>query len=163
LLSLQIAPLSAALAATAGRVPGGLVERAAGRIYARLAFHNGEACADEVRAAFGRHYRTAEDVRRITVQSARLVRCLSDGRLLRDAVRLNRPLLVVWGRNDRLVPLADGERLVRAVVDCRLHIVEQCGHCPQLEQPEAFLSAVEPFLRARSQPVAADSPAALPA
>lgn len=149
LLTAQVAPLGALAVATAGRIPTGLVQRAAGRIYARLTFHDGGACSGEVRDGFAAHYRGAEDIRRLTVQGARLVRCLGDGRLLRESVRLRQPLLVVWGRHDRLVPVGDGERIARTVPGCRLHVVEDCGHCPQLERPDRFLAAVEPFLRAR--------------
>ena len=150
LLSVQLAPLSAVLAAGAGRLPGGLVERTAARIYPRLTFHDAAACSAETRAAFARHYRGAADVRRLTVHGPRLVRSLADGRLLRDAVRLRQPLLVVWGRSDRLIPVGDGVRVTRAVVDGRLCVIDECGHCPQLERPDDFLAAVEPFLRAQA-------------
>jgi pimeloyl-ACP methyl ester carboxylesterase len=158
LLSVQLAPISAALAVGAGRLPGGLVERTAARIYPRLTFHDATACSAETRAAFARHYRGADDVRRLTAHGPRLVRSLADGRLLRDAVRLRQPLLVVWGRNDRLIPVGDGVRVTRAVVDGRLCVIDECGHCPQLERPDDFLAAVEPFLRARAagRPAASD-------
>lgn len=167
LLGVQLAPVGAAVAAGAGWLPGGLVERAAGRIYARLAFHDGNACASETRRAFARHYRRGDDVRRIAAQGTRLVQDLSDGRLIRDSVRLRQPVLVVWGRYDRLVPIADGERLLRAVPHARMQVIEQCGHCPQLEQPDRFLTAVEPFLRAlngaRAMAQPQDDAEALPA
>jgi pimeloyl-ACP methyl ester carboxylesterase len=61
--------------------------------------------------------------------------------------RVTQPVLVVWGREDRLVPLARSERLLRRLPQARLHVLEQCGHLPMLEQPAAFNRAAEGFLR----------------
>jgi pimeloyl-ACP methyl ester carboxylesterase len=64
------------------------------------------------------------------------------GRLWRASVRA----LVVWGRHDRLVPLAHGEAYVAALPDARLEILEGAGHYPYLEMPELFAATVERFL-----------------
>jgi pimeloyl-ACP methyl ester carboxylesterase len=61
--------------------------------------------------------------------------------------RVTQPVLVLWGREDRLVPLARSQRLLRRLPQARLHVLEQCGHLPMLEQPAAFNRAVEGFLR----------------
>jgi pimeloyl-ACP methyl ester carboxylesterase len=61
--------------------------------------------------------------------------------------RVTQPVLVVWGREDRLVPLRRSERLLRRLPQARLHVLEQCGHLPMLEQPTAFNRAVSGFLR----------------
>lgn len=60
--------------------------------------------------------------------------------------RVTQPVLVVWGREDRLVPLKRSERLLRRLPHARLHVLDQCGHLPMLEQPAAFNRAVEGFL-----------------
>jgi pimeloyl-ACP methyl ester carboxylesterase len=62
--------------------------------------------------------------------------------------RVTQPVLVVWGREDRLVPLKRSERLLRRLPHARLHVLERCGHLPMLEQPAAFNRAVDGFLRA---------------
>src|SRR5437899_319840 len=51
LLTVQLAPLSAAVAAGTGWLPGRLVERGAARIYPRLTFHDGDACDAKMRQA----------------------------------------------------------------------------------------------------------------
>jgi pimeloyl-ACP methyl ester carboxylesterase len=61
--------------------------------------------------------------------------------------RVTQPVLVVWGRQDRLVPLARSTRLLRRLPHARLHVLEQCGHLPMLEQPAAFNRTVGGFLR----------------
>ena len=56
------------------------------------------------------------------------------------------PTLVVWGDQDKLLPLADGEQLVRTLPDATLHVVEGCGHAVPEEQPEALVQVVRAFL-----------------
>ena len=59
------------------------------------------------------------------------------------------PALVVWGDDDRIVPLERGEALRwRRCRKRRLEIVEDCGHCVDMEQPEALAKLVAPFVAA---------------
>ncbi len=55
--------------------------------------------------------------------------------------------LIVQGGSDRLVRVAAVRALAKARHDWRLEILEGVGHVPQLEAPERFLAAVEPWLR----------------
>jgi 2-hydroxy-6-oxonona-2,4-dienedioate hydrolase len=59
---------------------------------------------------------------------------------------IGEPTLVVWGRDDRIVPLSSGEEIAAAMPAGRLVVLQQCGHWPQFEQPDAFHEAVLPFL-----------------
>jgi pimeloyl-ACP methyl ester carboxylesterase len=61
--------------------------------------------------------------------------------------RVTQPVLVVWGRQDRLVPLARAQGLLRGIPHARLHALDGCGHLPMLEQPGAFNRVVAEFLR----------------
>ena len=56
------------------------------------------------------------------------------------------PTLVLVGRDDRLTPPKYAAFLARAVPGARLVEVEDAGHFPQLEQPEAVNSALRAFL-----------------
>jgi pimeloyl-ACP methyl ester carboxylesterase len=56
------------------------------------------------------------------------------------------PTLVVWGRDDRIVPLECGERYAKALGDARLEIVEGAGHFVEMEKPEALASLVTRFV-----------------
>jgi len=60
------------------------------------------------------------------------------------------PSLVVWGRDDRLIGVSvrTGERLAKRLPHGRLVVLDGAGHLPQLEQPEAFVAAVEELVRA---------------
>ncbi len=52
------------------------------------------------------------------------------------------PTLVVWGREDRLIPLADGRHVASQIPGARSVIIGDCGHIPSVEQPRAFLGAL---------------------
>ncbi len=56
------------------------------------------------------------------------------------------PTLVVWGRQDAIVPLNCGERYQQAIPGAQLAVLDHCGHSPQIEKPQAFLATVLPFL-----------------
>ena len=58
---------------------------------------------------------------------------------------LKQPTLVLWGREDKLIPLRFGEQFHREIVDSRLRIIDNCGHMPQLECPNEFSAAVLRF------------------
>jgi pimeloyl-ACP methyl ester carboxylesterase len=48
---------------------------------------------------------------------------------------LTAPTLIVWGRQDQLVPLELGRRLAGDLAGSRLVELDPCGHMPQLEHP----------------------------
>jgi pimeloyl-ACP methyl ester carboxylesterase len=56
------------------------------------------------------------------------------------------PTLVVWGAEDQLVPIADGRDFAARIPGARMVVIPACGHAPCIENPEAFLAAVRPFL-----------------
>lgn len=60
--------------------------------------------------------------------------------------RVKSPTLVVWGKQDRLVPLAHGEAYCNAIRGAELKVIDRCGHAPQLERPAEFVALIEEFL-----------------
>lgn len=64
----------------------------------------------------------------------------------RNAARLDRPALVVWGRQDRVFPSAYANHAAALLPQSALCLIDRCGHYPQWEQPDAFADAVEQFL-----------------
>ena len=51
---------------------------------------------------------------------------------------INIPCLIIWGGNDQISPLANGELLAREIGDARLVVIDQAPHPCYLEQPEIF-------------------------
>jgi pimeloyl-ACP methyl ester carboxylesterase len=62
--------------------------------------------------------------------------------------RVRAPTLLVWGKEDRLVPPAYAEEFAQRIDGARVEIVDQAGHAPHLERPEAVVRLVRDFLGA---------------
>ena len=56
------------------------------------------------------------------------------------------PTLIVWGRNDLVVPAADALEYARLIPDSRLEIFDRCGHLPMAERPVRFNRLLDRFL-----------------
>lgn len=67
-------------------------------------------------------------------------------KLIHRLRRVKSPTLVLWGKQDRLVPLAHGETYHKAIRGSELKVIDRCGHSPQLERPAEFVALVEEFL-----------------
>lgn len=64
------------------------------------------------------------------------------------------PTLVVWGLNDRIVPIEGALGYHRLIPHSRLEIFERTGHLPMLERPQRFNPLLEEFIES-SQPLRA--------
>jgi pimeloyl-ACP methyl ester carboxylesterase len=73
-------------------------------------------------------------------------------RLAHFLPRVANPALIVWGRQDRIVPVACGEQYRRLLPHATLTVLEQCGHLPPIEHPEAFARLVIEFLEGSARP-----------
>ena len=56
------------------------------------------------------------------------------------------PTLVIWGRDDRFVPMDVGLRLLAGIANSQLHVFARCGHWAQWEHADAFNEMVLAFL-----------------
>jgi pimeloyl-ACP methyl ester carboxylesterase len=57
------------------------------------------------------------------------------------------PTLIVWGRNDRVVPVPAAFSYKKRIGDnAELVIFDECGHVPQIERPLRFNRLLERFL-----------------
>ncbi|MGP0102430.1 MAG: alpha/beta fold hydrolase [Solirubrobacteraceae bacterium] len=56
------------------------------------------------------------------------------------------PVLIIWGRGDKMIPVHHGERAHEAIPGSRLEIFDEAGHMPQLEAPARFVAVLERFL-----------------
>jgi pimeloyl-ACP methyl ester carboxylesterase len=67
-------------------------------------------------------------------------------RLKRWLHRIDRPTLLLWGAEDRIVTPAYGENWRRAISNARLELITGAGHFPHWEQPEAFVDKLTAFV-----------------
>jgi 4,5:9,10-diseco-3-hydroxy-5,9,17-trioxoandrosta-1(10),2-diene-4-oate hydrolase len=61
--------------------------------------------------------------------------------------KIKTPMLVIWGRQDRILPVSEGEEALKGLADVRLNIMDRAGHLPQIDKPDEFNSTVLDFLR----------------
>jgi 2-hydroxy-6-oxonona-2,4-dienedioate hydrolase len=59
---------------------------------------------------------------------------------------IKQPTLIIWGRQDGLTPISDGERFHREIPGSTLVVMEECGHVPNIEKAAEFNAAVLKFL-----------------
>lgn len=63
------------------------------------------------------------------------------------------PVLVLHGREDRIIPFEIGLRLAREIPNADLHVFANCGHWVQVERADEFVRLVSEFVvPARSTP-----------
>jgi pimeloyl-ACP methyl ester carboxylesterase len=67
-------------------------------------------------------------------------------KLERRLYRIGAPTLIIWGRQDGLIPLAHGERYAARIAASRLEVLDECGHFPILEQPARVEELLRTFL-----------------
>ena len=68
-------------------------------------------------------------------------------RIERDAHLINQPTLIIWGEEDTVIPIHNGETLYNSILNSRLVVLKNCGHVPQEEKPELFVEVVTDFCR----------------
>jgi len=62
---------------------------------------------------------------------------------------LKMPVLIIWGRDDTVTPLWQGEALQPLFADARLSVIPDCGHIPYIEQTGAFNDRLVEFLESK--------------
>ena len=61
------------------------------------------------------------------------------------------PTLLVWGRQDRIIPVNACQLYQRAIKGAQTRVLDRCGHMPEMEKPEEFVRVVLDFLAAPVQ------------
>jgi pimeloyl-ACP methyl ester carboxylesterase len=71
-----------------------------------------------------------------------------DGQQAAVAVGIvSQPVLLIWGENDRVIPVQHALSAVGSFADAILTILPGIGHVPQVEQPETVIRAIGRFAR----------------
>ncbi len=126
-------------------LPGFLVRRSVGEIYRRLAFARPRGVDPRVVSTFASHL---GDRSRVADRLALGRRLLPE---LRDPFRLERigcPVLLVWGAQDLMVFRTGAEWVTAVVADARVEVIDDCGHCPQIEAVERLGELLVDFAEA---------------
>jgi pimeloyl-ACP methyl ester carboxylesterase len=72
---------------------------------------------------------------------------IADRGFSRRAHRVAVPTLIVWGKQDGIIAADYAQEFARRIAGSRPELIERAGHLPHLEQPDAVIKAVGPFLR----------------
>jgi pimeloyl-ACP methyl ester carboxylesterase len=56
--------------------------------------------------------------------------------------RIDVPVKIIWGREDRILPVQFLEYFRKLMPDAQTHVIEGAGHLPQAEKPEQFVELV---------------------
>jgi len=56
------------------------------------------------------------------------------------------PTLIIWGAQDRILPVAHAHLAIKRVPNARLHIFDLCGHVPNMERAQEYNTIVIDFL-----------------
>jgi pimeloyl-ACP methyl ester carboxylesterase len=123
-------------------IPGPFLRLAVGEAYRNLAFARPRAAVGEVVRAFTSHHRDRATVARFLATGRRLLPELQEPF---DLERIRCPVLIVWGDRDRMVYHRGAQRVVDALPDTEVVILDGCGHCPQVEEPERFVPLLLDF------------------
>jgi 4,5:9,10-diseco-3-hydroxy-5,9,17-trioxoandrosta-1(10),2-diene-4-oate hydrolase len=61
--------------------------------------------------------------------------------------QITQQTLIIWGRDDRFVPVAQAGAAAEAMPHAELHVIPEAGHVPFFDQPQAFNDALIRFLK----------------
>jgi len=135
-------PVLRALLASPLPVPPAALQRVVLEIYKRLAFHHPEAIEPLVGKAFTSHFHDRHTTARILGAGRKMLPELRDPF---DLERIDCPVQLVWGDHDVMVFKSGAERVLEAVPDADLAVIEDCGHCPQIEAADQLAELLLDF------------------
>jgi pimeloyl-ACP methyl ester carboxylesterase len=139
---LEASPLLTPLLALPSPVSGTVVRAVVGLTYQQLALANPRSVDTKIVSQFTSHFRGRHTVSSYLAIARRLRTELKDPFRLEQ---ISCPLLLVFGKRDRLVRPTGADRVLEAVPDARLELLETCGHCPQIEAVDRLLELLEEF------------------
>ncbi len=85
--------------------------------------------------------------KRALLSSLRTVVSRDHSELYAGVGKLRKPVLLIWGRDDAVVPFANNELVRRAIPTTRFVPVDDSGHLPLVEQPDVVNQALIDFLK----------------
>ena len=137
-------PILRTLLALPAPLPEAIVRQVVARAYRALAFARPGEIEPAIVDAFTSHHRDRVTVKRYLETGRRLIAELNHETCLRlDRVRC--PVLVVWGDRDVMVAPTGADRIVAALPDTEVELIEDCGHCPQIEAADQIAGLLASF------------------
>jgi pimeloyl-ACP methyl ester carboxylesterase len=137
-------PILRTLLAVPTPLPEAVVRQVVARAYRMLAFARPGEIEPGIVDAFTSHHRDRATVRRYLETGRRVLPELNHERCF-DLARIGCPVLVVWGERDVMVASSGAERIVAALPEAAVELIEGCGHCPQIEAADRLTAMLAEF------------------
>ncbi|MGE4428635.1 MAG: alpha/beta fold hydrolase [Solirubrobacteraceae bacterium] len=129
-------------------LPRRMVAGGVSQVFRRVAFAEPATADPELIEGFTQHLSTRGSLTRLIDIGRALVAEILPGAQSPpiSPERIACPTLLVWGTKDRLLAPEGAAVLGEALQDGRTVMLDDCGHCPQLERPDVVMELAEEFL-----------------
>jgi pimeloyl-ACP methyl ester carboxylesterase len=111
----------------------------------RTAFYDPRLVTEEMLRVYARNLVTREG-RQAQLSTARQLFPDDVLSLIESYHRVRLPTLLIWGKQDAIVPPWIGVALNGLIAGSKLVLIDDCGHIPQEERPDVAISAIAEFL-----------------
>jgi len=74
---------------------------------------------------------------------------LHNPKLKRRLYRMRMPTLIIWGRQDQIIPIGHADEWREALPSARFEVLDPCGHAVQRERPDDLARMMADFLEER--------------
>ena len=94
-----------------------------------------------------------DEVFNVTNSNSKCLRIIAIARsaqrhnLSKELIKINVPVLLVWGLNDTITPPPVAHEFARLLPYAELRFLDHCGHAPMMERPAGFNTYLRQFLR----------------
>ena len=123
--------------------PPELAEFLARTVLGYLFFDASRITDDQAREYAG--YITGREHRRAIAKIARALDMAVLSRYVPLLKTIRMPTLIIWGSEDRVIPVENGRRLERDLSNAYFVAIERCGHLPQEERPDEVIALMRRY------------------
>jgi pimeloyl-ACP methyl ester carboxylesterase len=112
----------------------------------KFLFYDNKLIDDERIDRYAKYYGTREVSRSFITAARGIVPDDADSLIARYG-NIKVPTLIIWGNNDRALPVEHAHRLAGMIENSEVVVIPECGHIPHEEKPVETTKAINLFLR----------------
>ncbi|MEI8245116.1 MAG: alpha/beta fold hydrolase [Lentisphaerota bacterium] len=109
------------------------------------AFHDENKISRETVKEYGNVLRQPK-AKECLILSAKQIEIANEKKFLHLIGKINIPVLIIWGKDDRIISVDDAFLFQKDLFDAQLHIIPDCGHSPQEEMPQETARIIAEYL-----------------
>ena len=121
------------------------------------AFHDENKISRETVKEYGNVLRQPK-AKECLIASAKQISIANEKKFLHLIGKINIPVLIIWGKEDRIIGVEDAYLFQKELLDAQLHIIPDCGHFPHEEMPLETARIIAGYL---GTPLEMDNPEAV--